>query len=124
MNNKGQVLVVFLLSLPLILFIFALIIDNGYTYIYKRKIENEVKQAIKYRFETTDDTNLISTKIKGNIDKYDSSNKIFITQNYISINLEYERKNIFDFILNKSSTKIAIRYIGTMENSELIIRKD
>lgn len=124
MNNKGQVLVVFLLSLPLILFIFALIIDNGYTYIYKRKIENEVKQAIKYRFETTDDTNLISTKIKGNIDKYDSSNKIFITQNYISINLEYERKNIFDFILNKSWTKIAIRYIGTMENSELIIRKD
>lgn len=124
MNKRGQVLVVFLIALPLILLIFASIVDNGYTYIAKRKIENEVKQAIRYRFDTEDDVNIIESKIKSNLEKYDTENKVFISENYIKIELVYERKNIFDLLLNKSATKISIHYNGTLENGEVVIRKD
>lgn len=124
MNKRGQVLVVFLIALPLILLIFASIVDNGYTYIAKRKIENEVKQAIRYRFDTEDDVNIVESKIKSNLEKYDTENKVFISENYIKIELVYERKNIFDLLLNKSATKISIHYNGTLENGEVVIRKD
>lgn len=123
MNNRGQVLVVFLLTLPLILLIFAAIIDNGYTYIAKRKIENEIKAAIRYRFTTEDDENIIVGRIKSNLEQYDKTNKVFLSENYITVKVEYERKNLFGF-LNKSATKIIVSYHGTIENDEIIIRKD
>ena len=53
MNNKnGQVLVAFMLMLPLILLFLGLIIDIGLVFIEKRKIENNIKSVISYRFES------------------------------------------------------------------------
>lgn len=124
MNKKGQVLVAFLLILPLLLLIMAAVIDTGYNYIYRIKIENEIKQAIKYKFNTDDDENIIISKITSNLKKYDANPLIKISQNYIIITLEYKRENIFASVIKKEETKIYFSYSGTIENDKVIIRKE
>lgn len=44
-NNKGQVLVVFVIILPLMLLGFGIFIEKGYIYYEKTKIENIIKVA-------------------------------------------------------------------------------
>lgn len=44
-NNKGQVLVVFVIILPLMLLGFSIFIKKGYIYYEKTKIENILKVA-------------------------------------------------------------------------------
>ena len=51
-NRNGQVLIAFMLMLPLILLFLGLIIDIGLVFIEKRKIENNIKSVISYRFES------------------------------------------------------------------------
>ena len=42
MNNKGQTLVTFIIILPILLIILALVVDLGFIYIEKRNIDNNV----------------------------------------------------------------------------------
>ena len=51
MNKNGQVLVVFVLILPLILTFLGLIIDIGNSLIIRKKYENVIKDEILYSYK-------------------------------------------------------------------------
>lgn len=117
MNKKGQVLVLFLLLLPIIIMLTALIIDTGYSYIEKRSLENEVKSAIRYHFK--DQNNNIEQKLM----EIDNNVKIEIDNNFIEITLEKELKSLGNYLF-RTSNKIKVNYVGRYENDKVIIRKD
>ena len=73
MNNKGQTLVLFIILLPVILILSALIINLGSTSIQKRKLDIIVKNIVEDNMDNLNDTNIteqIDLMLKNNIDKY------------------------------------------------------
>ena len=52
LNKKGQVLVVFVLILPLILIFLGLVIDIGNRLVIKKKNENILKDIVIYTYKT------------------------------------------------------------------------
>ncbi|MDD4109639.1 MAG: hypothetical protein PHH93_13065 [Prolixibacteraceae bacterium] len=124
LNNKGQTLVVFVLLIPILLLIFAIIIDSGYAYIEKRKIENYIKDAIEYWFDVESEDEEIITNIQKKFAKLQLNPAINITNNYIKISVETEYDSLFDLFIKQSSHDIKLSYVGILENNELVIRKE
>ena len=58
MNKKGQVLVVFILILPLILMFLGLIIDIGNSLVIRKKSENILKNVVIYTYRNTESEEL------------------------------------------------------------------
>ena len=48
MNSKGQVLVMFIIILPVLLIIFTLVAELGLSYIEKRNISSNTYDAVEY----------------------------------------------------------------------------
>ena len=118
LNNKGQALVAFVIILPVILIIMAIIIDIGLMGVEKRKVTNVMKEAIEYglKHDSTEE------QIKDMIDKNIKYKSIDIKSNDdIHISLEYEYKQIFGFINKKN---IQIKYHGYKENERIKIEEE
>ena len=67
MNNKGQVLVIFILFIPIFVLAFTLIVDIGNMYIEKRSITNNLKYAVEYSKKNNVDVDEILNKNLDNI---------------------------------------------------------
>ncbi len=126
MNNKhGQVLIVFLLLLPILLMFMGLITDMGYNYMEKRKMDDVVKDTIKYAFDhleedrqvLRDDMNNLLTKNISDI----KENDIIIDTNLVKISLSKENEGLFGKLLNKKLYQISSSYYGYMDNGKLKI---
>lgn len=128
LNNKGQTLVMFIILLPILLMVFALIIDLGLLGIEKRKIENEVKSTITYGLKNIEEKDL-ELKLKKllikNIDDLEDKNiniKIKIINNYISITVNKKYKPVFNII--KNNYDITVTYKGNISNDRISIIKE
>lgn len=102
MNNKGQVFALFIIILPVILFIVMLIINQTYL-LYLKKSQNNLGVYLCNYALTNDD----NEKIKELALKNDSNLKtIEITRDSkTTITLEKEIKNIFSMV-NSSNNQI------------------
>ena len=58
MNNKGQVLVVFVILLPIFLLILGFVIDYGLLYSEKKNIDDSTHDALNYYLNNLDDSNI------------------------------------------------------------------
>lgn len=123
MNEKGQTLVIFIIILPLLLIILTMIVDRGYAYIEKRKIENYVKDAIVYRFKKDLEDEEIISEINDLFEKIKVYPNITILDNYIKIKVEKNHNSLFSMIMNDNYYKIKVSYVGTLENEKIVIRK-
>lgn len=127
LNNKGQTLVAFIILLPVLIMVFALIIDLGLLSIEKRKIDNEIKSTITYGLKNIESDNLdlkLRKLILKNIDNINNEDiKIRIENNYIKISLSVERKSIFK-IIGKEKNDINSSYIGIVDNNKIKIEKE
>lgn len=124
MNKKGQTLVIFIIILPLLLIILTMIVDRGYAYIEKRKIENYVKDAIVYRFEKDLEDEEIISEINDLFEKIKVYPNITILDNYIKIKVEKNHNSLFSMIMKDNYYKIKVSYAGTLENEKVVIRKE
>ena len=122
MNNKGQSLVTFILLLPLLFLLLAIIFDLGMMQITKQKYENEIKSTIKYGLKHAEEENIkdkminmLETNTKGN--KY-----IEINGPKITVSIQSKQSSIFPNIIKKDYD-IDITYTGHKENENLIIEK-
>ena len=123
MNNKGQSLVIFVLFLPIIFLLIAIIYDLGSFEINKQKNINEVKSIITYGLKNIDDDNLnqkLNTLLNKNIGTKAS---LSIDNNTIKINLNYKEKSIFPSII-KDSYQVNLTYKGYLDNENIIIIKE
>jgi Flp pilus assembly protein TadG len=128
MNKKGQVLIVFILMLPIFLMLIGMIIDIGYNYLEKRKLDNVIKDTIVYGLEhNTEDPEVLRGKMNHLIDENISNitlSNIVIEENNVKITINKETEGLFGRILNKRLYQISSSYRGYMENAELKIIKE
>ena len=68
MNNKGQTLVMFIIFLPVILILVALLINYSFISNLKLKLENNIKSAISYGLNLKiEDANITNDEVKDKI---------------------------------------------------------
>lgn len=122
MNSKGQSLVVFVLILPVLLLLFALIWEIGNLGLTINKYETAIKDTIEYGLNNQDKenleevlTNLLKANIEGNI-------QIEIN-NYIKINVTQKYDALYNNLFNHKFD-INLTYIGYKENNQIIIKKE
>ncbi len=114
MNNKGQVLVIFVILLPIFFMIFTFIIDLGLLSIEKRKCDNNTYDAIEYYLDSNDKDKTIKL-IENNIE--DINIDISDTDSYVEISVSKEYKGIYNIIYDN---EIKITYIGNKETKKII----
>lgn len=126
LNNKGQVLVCFIILIPIILLALTLVINLGLFSIEKRRVTNTVKDTISYGLKHIDDNNL-STKLNSlllkNIDDITLENiKIELENSYIKINVHKDYKGLLSGFNN--NLKIDVTYEGNVNDSGIKINKE
>ena len=121
MDSKGQSLVIFILILPILLLLFALIWEIGNLSITLNKYENEIKDTIEYGLNHLDNenlenilTNLLKENIEGDI-------SVSIDNKVIKINVKQKYDALFNF---NHKFDINITYHGYIENEKMIIQKE
>ncbi len=116
MNNKGQVLVLFVILLPIFLLLLIIGIEVGNTYLDKTKTKNTIKEIITNNLNEYDENtnerinNLIIKNIK-DIEK----KEIFTSEDEIRINITQD-KTLFG-----KKIKIEYKYIGKKEQDKITI---
>ena len=115
MNNKGQVLVIFVVMLPIFLIILALVVDLGLMSLEKRNISNNVKGAVEYYLESND-----GEKTKKLLNKNIDDIEVTIVDNnsYVEITVKKNYKGLYNIIKNEE--KIIVTYKGMKEDKSVI----
>ena len=123
MNSKGQTLVIFVLILPILLLLFALIWEVGNLGLTINKYETEIKDTIEYGLNHLDDenlenilTNLLKANLEGDIN-------VEINNQVIKVNVKQKYDALFNNLLN-NRFDIDLTYNGYIENEKLIIQKE
>ena len=122
MNNKGQSLVVFVLILPVLLLLFALIWEIGNLGLTINKYETAIKDTIEYGLNNQNKENLeetLTSLLKANIE---GDIQIEIN-NYIKINVTKKYNALYNNLFNHKFD-IDLTYIGYKENNQIIIIKE
>ena len=119
MNNRGQVLIIFVIMLPIFLMVLALVIDLGLLSIEKRKISNNTYDAVEYYLNNVDDINIKEKTIKlleSNLNNIEID--LINNVDYVEIKVEKEYKSLYTIISNDQN--ISIIYKGIKESKEII----
>ncbi len=121
MNNKGQVLVIFIILLPLIVLMFGLLIDYGNLANEKRKIDNNIKETLKFGIKHINDENIkqdLEQLLKENIDDINSL-ELLIEDKKITITLTKKYKSLF----NLKNYNINTTYRAYLKDDKIEILK-
>lgn len=125
-KNQGQVLLLFILIIPIIFLLFALIIDVGLSYTEKRKLDHNTQEIIQYGLKNKKEPDLknkMADLLKENIKTIDELT-IHIEENKIRVNVTTHRDSIFSDITGKKQYQITSKYQGTIQNDQMIIKKE
>ena len=124
-NNRGQVLVLFIIFIPAIILILGLIIETGSNYLEKVKIGNTIKEALDYGLDNIDvSPPELDDKIRALITQNDEDieiTEIIINQDNIKITASKTVK--FNFVYTNQN-KIVISYTGKLEDNQKIIERN
>lgn len=138
LNKKGQSLVLFIIFIPILLGIMALVIDLGNAISKKSEIDSVLELVLDYGLESggsfleyeeleylneelinwKDDLKLLLNYNLNNIDS-----EVIINNNKLIISSDYYVEGIFSNILNIKGFKIESEYIGYIKNNEKKIEK-
>jgi len=119
MNKKGQVLVLFLLLLPIMIMLFAMVVDLGLLMTRTYRVKQNIKQAIKYGLESGD---IESMKLM--LDKNIDDEYVVSTNGNIEITLNGTYDTIFTNIFKAKSYEYNYKYLGYIDNGEIIIKEE
>lgn len=121
MNNKGQTLVLFVLILPIIIFIMLLVIDVSNMFITKQELNNINKIVLNYGLDIIEEEN-IDSKLEELINKNISVNEhtVKIESGTIEINL---KKNIQGIVTKKKIYEVKSTYKGYIEEDKKVINR-
>lgn len=118
MNNKGQVLVMLVIILPILLLILTFTIDYGLLSVEKRKLQNNTYEALEYYLDNYNDDNIYDKTIKlleTNLNDVEISIKD--TDDYVEIEVKNNYKNLYSKIMNED---LNIKYIGLKTDKKII----
>lgn len=125
LNNKGQSLILFVLMLPVLLFVMILVIDMGNLMVEKQKLNNINYIMIDYGLSNLTKEDLeeyIYNYLKLNDEKIDKI-KVSKTDNDITINLGKKESSMLGHILNLKEVEIISSYKGSIVDEKKVIER-
>lgn len=124
-NEKGQTLVSFALILPILVMLFALVIDTGYTYLEEKQLKDGVLIGLKYgmKHHEEDVKNQVRELIVENVDDISILN-IYMEENQIKIQAKKPKKNIFTSMFLNDSSELEVIYTAYLNEDEWKIVKE
>lgn len=125
LNRKGQVLVAFIIIMPLMLLLIVNVIDIGLYGIEKNKINDSAKSSVRYGLKNISDEN-IENKIRAlllkDIDNISENDmEITVDNNYVRVKVNKKYNPLFK-LNNYLSTEVS--YYGTVNDSKIEIKKE
>lgn len=124
MNNKGQSLVLFILMIPILVGIMALVIDVGKVYSYKEKQENILEFMIEYGLDDVKDEDrkekmgaLLAFNLEA--DTY----QVRIENDEIYIMTKGQVKGIFSSMLGFLKFDVETEFHGFYQDGKRIVEK-
>lgn len=118
-NNKGQVLVLFVIFIPIFFIMLGMVINLGYLSLEEKKINNSTKDALKYYLDNLDDTlvydksyDLLSKNVK------DSDIKIIDSPMSVEVTVIKTIKNKYG--LNDKKQDIMVVYKGYKDDKRIV----
>lgn len=116
MNKHGQTLILFVILIPIIIMLLALIVDLGLVMGNKIKLEEVAKNAIQDAFNDDDKILEILDKNKVNT----SNIKITRVNDKLKIEIKQEVKSIFGGIVGIKKYDIKVNIVSFKENDKVI----
>ena len=117
-NSRGQVLVIFVILLPIFLIIITGLVDLGLLNYNKKKLDSNTYDALEYYLDNFADE-LVVDKTKTLLNKNLKDIDIVITDNgeIVTIKVSKNYKSIYSAI--RSEDKITVKYAGNKETKEI-----
>lgn len=124
-NNKGQVLVLFVLMVPLIIFIIAYFLENMFISNEKQKLDNINQMLLEYSYENKENVGLydaiLNLALKN--DKEIIIESFDINIDYIEITLSKDMDSMFGKIIGINKYEIISKYKATILDDKVIYEK-
>jgi len=124
-NNKGQTLVIFVIFLPILIILFALVVDVSTMYMENNRLNNLNNMVLNYGLD-----NLTNENIKNELnnlilknDKDISKIKINIDSDSIDINVSKEINSTFGNVIGIKKYKVVSKYNGVLKENKKVITK-
>lgn len=117
-DNKGQILPLFIIIIPIILIFVSYVVDLGIMATDKRKLNNIVKDAVSY-YINHDSENVYGDTLEylnKNIKSADIT--ILDYDDYVVITVIKKRKSIYSII--NINNEIRVEYVGYKESKRII----
>ena len=121
MTKRGQTLSIFVLLIPIILTMAALVIDVGLLYYKKNEYTGIVEESIKEYFKDEDLTSALETLTLNGVSLDDVL--VSATDEKISVTLDTKVDSIFGKVIRINDYEIKIARVGTKDKERVIIKK-
>ncbi len=122
MNKKGQTLVIFVILIPIIMAIFALVIDIGLMTYENVKLKNTTKTILKEGLKNNDlNENYLKKMLLKNGINCDNL-KIYDDDNKLTIYNQYFISSMFGKILGIKEYEVNVKAEVTKETNSIIIK--
>lgn len=126
LNSKGQTLIMFILLIPLILVIMALVVDTSFVYKEKIKFQSVTKTIMKTTYENKDATDfndkIINLYKKNEI--YTNNIVIKVNSDSVVIKNQAKVKSIFGNIIGIKNYEVKFSYKIYKENESIKVIKE
>lgn len=116
MNKHGQTLILFVILIPIILMLLAIVVDVGLVMSEKIKLEEVTKNAIQDAFN--DDEKILEVLNKNKIGTDEI--KISRENEKLKIEIKKEIKSIFGSIIGIKKYDIKVSLVSLIENDKVI----
>ena len=121
MNKRGQTLIIFVMLIPIILTMAALVIDVGLLYYKKNEYTGIVEESIKEYFKDENLTSAKKTLTLNGVSLDDT--EINISDNKITVTLDTKVDSIFGKVIRINEYEIKVSRVGTKDKERVIINK-
>lgn len=121
MNNKGQTLIIFVILIPILILVAALVVDIGLMTFEKERYRGIIENGIEEYFDTGNVEETEKIFSLNDIPKEEYT--IIIQENQIEVSLNTSIEAIFGKIINIEEYEIKMNYVGTKEGERVIINK-
>ena len=121
LNNKGQVLVIFVFLIPILVLVFAFVADYGNVLYHQNKLNSVNKTALIYAKNHKEDYDI--EKVKELVRKNDNEaiiNKCEDKNKKITLVLKKSIKSYFGNIIGINNYNITSKYIMDVEKGKFI----
>ena len=125
-NSKGQVLVLFVILLPILIMVLALVVDLGLLYVNDKQIESSMREVVQYALKNQDDVEIlqkVTELLNKNIDDIDDID-IKKEENYFQLTVKKQYEGLFKGFFSTNIYQITNHYYGYINEGQLIINKE